>query len=48
MANILIEHILREGKKEKKKSKWNAQNPNIIQRAIKIGRNIEVKTQTKR
>jgi hypothetical protein len=48
MANHLIQHILREGKKEKKKSKWNAQNPDVIQRATKIGRNIEVKTQIKR
>jgi hypothetical protein len=48
MANIFIQHILWEGKKEKKKSKWNAQNPDIIQRATKIGRKIEFKTQIKR
>jgi hypothetical protein len=40
-------HLAR-GKKKEKKPKWNAQNLDIIQRATKIGRNIEVKTQTEK
>jgi hypothetical protein len=48
MRNIFIQNLLQKGWKKRNGTKWDAQNPNDIERVTKIGWEGELSMQAKR
>jgi hypothetical protein len=48
MVNILVQNVLQKGRNKRSRSKHDAQNFDIVQRATKIGRRKKAMKQFKR